>query len=108
MTLDTSKRPYITKADIEKNPYIEFHNLNQGYGYKVEDLAWDSISSDTVIYIPEFGIARDDEEREYAKVYYTKQDFIDLCADEDCPVDAVTLFDMVDWQFPESLLDELS
>ena len=28
MTLDTSKRPYITKADIEKNPYIEFQKEN--------------------------------------------------------------------------------
>lgn len=28
MTLDTSKQPYITKADIEKNPYIEFQKEN--------------------------------------------------------------------------------
>lgn len=64
MALDTAKYPCITKTDIEKNPYIEFHNLEQGYGYKVDDLEWDSISSDTVIYVPEFGIARDDEGRE--------------------------------------------
>lgn len=97
----------ITKADIEKDPYIEFQTLNQGWGYKCDDLDWDVISPDTVIYVPEHGIKTDNDGREYAKDYYTKQDFIDLCADENCPVDAETLFDMVDWQYPESLLTEL-
>lgn len=91
--------------------------IGQGYGYKSEK-KWDYIELDEIIYIPEYGYDTGEEtpfvDRENA---YTKRDFIQLirnCDDKFLDIRrqgqvnrmAKELFEAVDWQFPESLLDE--
>lgn len=65
-------------------------------GYIFYDQEAYETSLDKPCYAPEYADA-DDE-------YFTHQDFLDLCdGDEELARD---LFDMVDWQYPESLLAE--
>ena len=93
--------------DIKNNPYVTEENkfwIGQGYGYKVDN--WDKSELDDIVYIPEYGYVTDEEGKEYIKYAYTKQDFLDLCKG-DCCCTPYVLFDMVDWQFPETLLSEL-
>jgi len=90
----------MTRTEIENNPYIEFHALAQGWGYKAD---WNTAGLDDVIYVPEYGIAIDEDDRQYAETYYTKQDFIDLAGNEWL---GYILHEGVDWQFPETLIDE--
>lgn len=90
------------KADIEKNPYVTDRSwIGQGYGYKAD---WDSAELDDVIYIPEYGYTTEDEGWNWKiECPYTKQDFIDLAGDEWL---GKVLWEGVDWQFPETLIDE--
>lgn len=82
--------------------------IGQGYGYKEMGKAWDDLDDDEIIYIPEFGYNKNHTvPRENA---YTKSDFIRLTkenvSDGDIEQLAEELFGMVDWQYPESLIDE--
>lgn len=90
--------------------------IGQGYGYKSEK-EWDYIDLDEIIYIPEHGyndITQSTADRENV---YSKRDFIQLIRElDDRYLDigrqvevkrmAAELFEAVDWQFPESLLNE--
>lgn len=95
------------EKSIKKSPYIKFTWIGQGWGYKEGCKLWCEIEDDDVIYVPEYGVEKDIDGNEYAETWYTKKDFIELCSVEGCPIEAETLFDMVDWQFPETLLDEI-
>lgn len=93
--------------------------IGQGYGYKVTETAWDDLNNDDIIYIPEYAYEKEDDgtvivSRENA---YSKRDFIRLIRElDDRYLDiarqaevkrmAAELFAAVDWQFPESLLNE--
>jgi len=72
--------------------------IGQGYGYKTE---WNPKHPDDIIYIPEYGYEGNKVERENA---YSYTDFVKLC-DGNIHL-AENLFNSLDWQFPESLLDE--
>lgn len=105
----------IKKNDTKVLTYFEAEDIGQGYGYK-SNKHWDKMLLDEVIYIPECGY-----NTEYgngsgypinADYAYTKQDFINIIKDKVHPTridkEAQALFDMVDWQAPEVLADELN
>lgn len=109
----------LKKAIKENNTEIladfEADDIGQGYGYKSHK-DWDKVSPDEVIYIPECGY-----NTEYgdgcgypinADYAYTKKDFIKIVKNRVHPDriddEAFALFDMVDWQPPEVLADELN
>lgn len=75
--------------------------IGQGYGYK-PDIDWNTVDLDEIIYIPE--CAYGDNEYDDPTSVYTKQDFLDICGNDN---DAEELHSMVDWQCPETLYDEL-
>lgn len=93
--------------------------IGQGYGYKVTDTIWDDLNDDDIIYIPEYAYDKKDDgtvlvSRENA---YSKRDFIQLIMElNDRYRDigrcvqvkrmAAELFEALDWQYPESLLNE--
>lgn len=93
--------------------------IGQGYGYKVTDTAWNDLNDEDIIYIPEYAYEKEDDgtilvSRENA---YSKRDFIRLIHELDekyldigrcVQVNrmAAKLFEAVDWQYPESLLNE--
>ena len=91
----------ITKdGSVKLEDLFPIMDIGQGYGFKNYG-AWEEIGPDEVIYIPEYSYK---EEIDIEGIY-SKQDFIDLCnGDTDR---AYTLFDMVDWQSPETLLMEI-
>lgn len=85
--------------------------IGQGWGYKVIDRAWKDISLDEIIYISEYAY----EENNYVKrenaysrrdiqnvVRYAYPELKEKYVDEL----AAKLFDAIDWQFPESSIDE--
>ena len=89
--------------------------IGQGYGYKETEKEWNDIDDDEIIYIPEYGY--NDDHTVSRNDAYTKSDFIKLTSDfmnttdktvqsEDIEQLAMELFDAVDWQYPESLIDE--
>lgn len=75
--------------------------IGQGYGYKNTEFDWVNGNDDEIIYIPEHAYEDDIVERDCA---YSKRDLINLCFGNESK--ALELFDEVDWQFPETLLDE--
>lgn len=91
--------------------------IGQGYGYKSEK-EWDYIDLDEIIYIPEYGYEREEGKRFVERAdAYTKRDFIQLirnCDDKFLDIGrqgqvdrmARELFEAIDWQYPESLLQE--
>lgn len=87
--------------------------IGQGYGYKETGKEWNDIEDDEIIYIPEYGYDNNDTYDGYTverKNAYTKNDFKRLIKENningDTDLQAMILFDEVDWQFPESLIDE--
>lgn len=82
--------------------------IGQGYGYKAK---WNPDSPTDIIYIPEYGyedtlydedeVAGDMVLRENA---YSYEDFMRICDGNEKKAHA--LFDNVDWQTPDSVLDE--
>lgn len=100
---------YIPAAgDTEE--YVEKEFFGQGFIYKNDEAFRRSM--DRVCYIPEYSrLSYFDEETnedvEYgAHTKYTRRDFIKLCNGNEKL--AEMLFDDVDWQHPESLLEEWS
>ena len=102
-------------TESQFNDFNERHTMpqfwiGQGYGYKDCSKDWDDIDDDEIIYIPESGYI----EREVVRTdAYSKRDFIDLIemkyprANEELKNRiAEMLFQAVDWQFPETALDE--
>ena len=92
--------------------------IGQGYGYKLTEKEWNDLDDDEIIYIPEYAYDTGEEtlfvDRENA---YTKRDLIQLirnCDDKFLDIGrqgqvnrmAKELFEAVDWQYPESLLQE--
>jgi hypothetical protein len=87
--------------------------IGQGYGYK-SIKAWNEFSDDEIIYIPEGAyLDADIKDVPHPEDTYTKARFIDLCFNSEFedihqhPNEfAETMFNDVDWQYPETLLDE--
>lgn len=92
--------------------------IGQGDGYKaMED--WNDLNDDDIIYIPEYGYDKEDGKILVSRGdAYSKNDFkkvirelddrykdIGRCTEVDRM--AMELFDMVDWQYPESLAYEM-
>lgn len=102
-----------------KTNTMPYEWIGQGYGYKVTDTTWDDLNDDDIIYIPEYAYEKEDDgtilvNRENA---YSKSDFIQLIRElDDRYLDigrqvevkrmAMELFEALDWQYPESLLNE--
>jgi len=80
-----------TPATDETEEIIVREFYSQGYIFK-DEVAYET-SLDQVCYIPELSNAT-----------YTHQDFLDLCDNQETL--AADLFDRVDWQHPETLLEE--
>ena len=84
--------------------------IGQGWGYK-EEKAWDEIDNDEIIYIPEYGYTDDGTvDRENA---YNKRDLREVVKQtypklkgERLDTLASILFNSIDWQFPETAIDE--
>lgn len=93
-----------------ENKNMPYDYIGQGNGYKVMDRKWDDIDNDEIIYIPEYGYEGNYVERANA---YSKRDFKNAVKDmypklkgkrlDDL---ACSLFECVDWQFPETVLLE--
>jgi hypothetical protein len=82
---------YTPAADSDDEPVIEREYFQQGYIFKDEEAFYEH--TDKVCYVPELSDS-----------VYTRNDFLDLCGgNEDF---AVECFDIVDWQHPESWIDE--
>lgn len=90
--------------------------IGQGYGYKSEK-KWDYIDLDEIIYIPEYAYNEDDDNVVSRDNAYSKSDFVGLIREIDDRYKDISmcnavnrmaeeLFDILDWQFPESLLNE--
>ena len=87
--------------------------IGQGYGYKNFDFDWDNGNPDEIIYVPEYcfeGINNDGNIN--LDSCYTKKEFEYMCDvfnrdNKDKHITAEDLFDMVDWQHPSSLLDDI-
>ena len=88
--------------------------IGQGYGYKDTSKEWNNINDDDIIYIPECAYVGGTVDRDDA---YSKQDFKriirslnnkynDVARHNTVDRMAMELFEAVDWQFPESLLNE--
>lgn len=103
-----------------KNKNVPRDWIGQGDGYKDCDFDWDNGDPSDIIYIPEYGYVDEDTtvgntvERINA---YSKNDFINAVremfefdkikvSEKDIDGIAYEVFDTVDWQFPESLLNE--
>ena len=103
-----------------KNNTMPCEWIGQGYGYKLME-NWDDINDDDIIYIPEYAYEKGTEDGKVTISRgdaYSKNDFkkvirelddkycdIGRCAEVDRM--AAELFDMVDWQYPESLAYEM-
>lgn len=74
--------------------------IGQGFGYKLSK-NWEDMQMDEVIYVPEYGYEGVPLSVENM---YTKKDFIDITGND---TSAQILFDLVDWQSPETLHNEL-
>ena len=89
---------------------VEKEFFGQGFIYKNDEAFRKNM--DEICYIPEFSRLscfneETNEDVEYGShTKYTRRDFINLCNDNEKL--AEMLFDDVDWQHPESLLEEWS
>lgn len=81
-------------------PDLPFEWIGQGYGYKNKD-AYEE-DPDAICYIPEYSFDEDTLEL-HIESCYTRNDFIKIAGDVD---KAGWLFNAVDWQHPEALIDE--
>lgn len=76
--------------------YYPYGCGNNGYIFKDSEAFENSL--DKICYISEYGSLEEND-------FYTKQDFINICnGDEKMAYD---LFNMVDWQHPETAFEEL-
>lgn len=73
--------------------------IGQGWGYKAE---WNPLASEDIIYIPEYGY--EDEGFVPREDAFSYSDFLKICDGNEKK--AEILFQCVDWQFPECVLDE--
>ena len=96
------------------NKEMPYEDIGQGNGYKDVDFDWETGNPTDIIYIPEYGYDSNGcVKREDA---FSKNDFIKLVQDwlddtghkafdKEIEQMAHTIFDIVDWQFPSSLID---
>ncbi len=88
--------------------------IGQGYGYKYTEKDWEDIDNDEIIYIPEYGYEDEVDgfvvNRENA---YNKRDLREVVKNKYPKVKgelldrlACLLFDAIDWQFPETAIEE--
>ena len=100
----------ITKNDIIEQlkngicpDELQPFDIGQGMGYKNFDTTFADMNENYIIYIPEYGYNNSGVPD--LDSIYTKGDFISLCNND---IDkAEYLFESVDWQYPESLLNEM-
>ena len=109
----------VKQYDTSITDLFRSQDIGQGVGYK-SNKEWDKMLADEVIYIPEVGYMKEDENDTQIIVdelvrydcIYTKQDFIDIVKNKVKPSrvdeEASALFDMVDWSCPEVLAEELN
>lgn len=92
--------------DLNPNNLIykrERQGYNDGFIFKS---VYNFYKGEGVCYIPEYIMGVDDYETYVSGEHgYTRQDFDKLC--EGTRIDPEYLFELVDWQHPETLLDEL-
>lgn len=95
-------KPVIMDRRTIKNIFtiLEPNCFTQGSCYKSET-EWGKALPTEIIYIPEYSYKTMEPSE-----LYTKQDFINI-AKEYKYVEPDYLFDMVDWQHPETLADEI-
>lgn len=80
--------------------------IGQGYGYKKYDFDWENGNPTDIIYIPEYAYYEGDDLIEVPRdCAYSKQDFIGICNGDES--NALYLFECVDWQFPETMYNEI-
>lgn len=85
-----------TQFEIDQNREFPYEWIGQGYGYKNENYE----TEDEIIYIPEYAYVDG-----HAQYGYSFKDFLDIC--EGYRKRAEFLFQLVDWQHPESAYDEI-
>jgi hypothetical protein len=92
---------------------LPFDSTDNGFCYKIYDFK--NADWDDIVYIPEYSdddnlnLVSDDEEDTLDSIYdvhsvYSKHDFYDIASGQEFL--AIALFQTVDWQHPETLLDE--
>lgn len=103
----------MTIAEFEKNNKertMPREWIGQGWGYKAE---WNPMTPEDIIYIPEYGYEDacysleelgNDEDLVPRENAFSYNDFLKICNGNEKK--AEILFQCVDWQFPESVLDE--
>jgi hypothetical protein len=108
----------LEENDTDVLDKVRGEDIGQGTGYKSKK-EWSRMLANEVIYIPECGYRQEDENGNEIitdhfvnkDCIYTKQDFIDIVKDKVKPSrvddEAFALYEMVDWQCPEVLADEL-
>lgn len=93
----------MTKKEFAEYNYIKAMPrdwIGQGYGYKAE---WDPAKPDDIIYIPESAYFEFDGVT--AQDGYSMNDFVKLTNGN--VEKAKELFEYIDWQYPDSALDEV-
>ena len=109
-----TKKQFAAMNEAERAKNFPQDFIGQGYGYKPR-IDLEKVSNDAIIYIPEFGYEKRIPQLDSI---YTKQDFVNLCKEynQNCAdlfgegqkaLEASALFDELDWQYPETLLDEM-
>lgn len=98
-----------TKTTKELQEYIKslphYWESSQGLVYKNEE-AWDLNSDDIIVYIPEYGIYPQDQRQIDWKDGYSKKDILTICYNNEFV--SRWIFDLLDWQSPETLFEEIS
>lgn len=103
-----------------KNNTMPCEWIGQGYGYKDTSKEWKDIDPDDIIYIPEHAYEKDEDGRiiisredAYSKndfkriIYRLDYEWRDIGRCVEVNRIAKAIFEAVDWQFPESLANEM-
>lgn len=92
-----------TDADLEETPICPYVVNMHNPTYKTRK-PFAECSDNEVVYIPALGFEETEDGEVRIIDYYTKKEFINLC-DNDV-LKAATLFEMLDGQYPETLIAE--
>ncbi len=87
------------KHNVQHNMPYEF--IGQGCGYKSH---WDPEKLDDIIYIPEHAYEKNEDGTINRDDAYSVRDFFKLT--NNCIAKAKELFEYVDWQYPETVINE--
>ena len=87
----------ILSIEVEKE-----HSGTHNNGYIFKDFEAYERGLDEICYVPEYCSVNENNE---TLDFYTHRDFLELCGGQE--EIASMLFEMVDWQYPETLIEEL-